>query len=200
MAKQGYSEDYWGTNTENQGQPAGVSSGRGWVIIWDADETDPPYKFAKTTYVIGAVIARIQFYQDGKFSCDENQEALNHLEVAAQILGGLGGCPPPGSREHWLDEDENPAGGYSSGCGYLISWQNGPLGKIGTPERKEPNGAFVEDIIDAIAAWLKHVCHLYKNPEVVKAALFHLTSANEILDARTKRRVEAKTEGTHEGN
>ena len=50
--------------------------------------------------------------------------------------------------EHWNDENGNPAGGVSTVTGATISWQNGPLGKQGTPERKAPNGAFVETVID----------------------------------------------------
>ena len=34
--------------------------------------------------------------------------------------------------QHWLDMDGNPAGGVSTGKGFTISWQNGPLGKLGT--------------------------------------------------------------------
>lgn len=191
-------DEHW--NVQDKDKTDGVSSGRGWVILWDSDETDPPFQFAVTRYVIGAVIGRIRFYQDGKFGCAENKEALDHLCVAAQILGGLAGCLPPGKREHWLDKNGNPAGGFSCGEGYLISWQNGPLGKIGSPERKAPNGAFVEDIIEAIASRLRRISHLYKNPKVVKSALHHLLCANEALDSRTKRRMAAKTEGTHEGN
>ena len=37
--------------------------------------------------------------------------------------------------EHWVDEKGNPAGGVSTGKGLTISWQNGPLGRIGTDER-----------------------------------------------------------------
>ena len=54
--------------------------------------------------------------------------------------------------EHWLDENGKPAGGVSTGKGFTISWQNGPLVDTGSelesskPERKEPNGAFVEDV------------------------------------------------------
>ena len=51
--------------------------------------------------------------------------------------------------EHWVDENGNPAGGVSTGKGLTISWQNGPLGRIGTDERSEPNGAFVEDVVGA---------------------------------------------------
>ena len=50
--------------------------------------------------------------------------------------------------EHWNDENGNPAGGVSTGTGFTISWQNGPLGR--SENRREPNGAFVEDIIDAV--------------------------------------------------
>ena len=46
--------------------------------------------------------------------------------------------------EHWNDENGSPAGGCSYGTGWVISWQNGPLGRGN--ERKEPNGAFVEDV------------------------------------------------------
>ena len=52
--------------------------------------------------------------------------------------------------EHWSDKDGNPAGGVSSGRGFAISWQNGPLGR--GVERREPNGAFVEDVIAAADA------------------------------------------------
>ena len=50
--------------------------------------------------------------------------------------------------EHWNDVDRNPAGGVSSGRGFAISWQNGPLGRGN--DRREPNGAFVEDVIQAV--------------------------------------------------
>lgn len=50
--------------------------------------------------------------------------------------------------EHWCDADGNPAGGVSSGKGFVCSWQNGPLGRGN--DRREPNGAFVEDVIQAV--------------------------------------------------
>ena len=50
--------------------------------------------------------------------------------------------------EHWTDSDGNPTGGVSSGRGFTISWQNGPLGR--GEDRVEPNGAFVEDVIAAV--------------------------------------------------
>ena len=73
--------------------------------------------------------------------------------------------------EHWHDEDGNPSGGVSSGRGFTISWQNGPLGRGN--ERQEPNGAFVEDVIQAVFRRIEH----YQNskfhcPENVDALLF----------------------------
>ena len=53
-------------------------------------------------------------------------------------------------QQHWLDDQGRPAGGVSTGKGFCISWQNGPLGQMGTAERQEPNGAFVEDVIQAV--------------------------------------------------
>ena len=41
--------------------------------------------------------------------------------------------------------DGNPAGGYVAGVGFRIDWQDGPLGR--GEERREPNGAFVEDVL-----------------------------------------------------
>jgi hypothetical protein len=52
--------------------------------------------------------------------------------------------------EHWFDADGNPAGGVSTGRGFTISWQHGPLGKMGTIDYKEPNGAFVENVLQAV--------------------------------------------------
>ena len=52
------------------------------------------------------------------------------------------------NEEHWLDGNQNPAGGTTFGPGFSIGWQNGPLGRNVT--RKPQNGAFVEDIIQAV--------------------------------------------------
>ena len=105
--------------------------------------------------------------------------------------------------EHWVDENGNPAGGVSTGKGFTVSWQNGPLGRIGTDERCEPNGAFVEDVVGAAkgrfefyqaASDGKFACD--ENAECIAL----LTKVEEICKARTLRRVKASTEGTHEGN
>lgn len=102
--------------------------------------------------------------------------------------------------EHWCDAQGNPAGGVSTGKGFTISWQNGPLGKIGTPERREPSGAFVEDIIQAArqriefyqtASGGRFACQ--ENAEAIAA----LEMAEAVLDKRTKDREARLVEGTH---
>lgn len=104
---------------------------------------------------------------------------------------------------HWLSPEGNPTGGCTSGVGFTISWQNGPLGRFGTEERIEPNGAFVEDVLDAVRERIE----FYQTASEGKfecqenaLALTHIALALEALDSRTKRRVAAATEGTHEGN
>lgn len=49
--------------------------------------------------------------------------------------------------ENRTDDDMNPTGGSVRGTGLVIDWQDGPLGR--GENRKEPNGAFVETVIDA---------------------------------------------------
>lgn len=98
-------------------------------------------------------------------------------------------------QEHWSDES-NPAGGTSSGRGFTISWQNGPLGRGN--ERKEPNGAFVEDVLDAVIERIEfYQASKFRCIENA-AALELLRAAAGRLDDRTKGRERRGVEGTHE--
>lgn len=106
-------------------------------------------------------------------------------------------------QQHYTDADGHPAGGITEGRGFLIHWQRGPLGRIGTDERAEPNGAFVEDIIAAIRSRLE----FYQNAsngrfacEENAQAIASLERALSQMEKRTQRRIHAKVEGTHEGN
>ena len=100
--------------------------------------------------------------------------------------------------EHWSDENGNPAGGVSSGRGFAISWQNGPLGKADWHVEPEANGAFVEDVIQAVIGRLafyqdsKFAC--MSNAKAIMA----LEQAAYELDQRTKDREKRGVEGTHE--
>ena len=101
--------------------------------------------------------------------------------------------------ENWTDANGNPAGGVASATGLCISWQNGPLGR--RDERKEPNGAFMETVIDALMARL----HFYQTASDGKfactenaEAINSLKQANAVLRKRTARRESRGVEGTHE--
>ena len=98
-----------------------------------------------------------------------------------------------------VDSEGRPAGGYVSGTGFTISWQDGPLGRVGSDERVEPNGAFVEDVIAAAIQRIEHYQSGQFACEENANALLDLDHALVQLDGRTKRRVDAGTEGTHEG-
>jgi len=100
---------------------------------------------------------------------------------------------------HRRDADGRPAGGETVGTGFVIVWQDGPLGRIGSEERHAPNGAFVEDVIAAAMGRLE----FYQNSPFAckenEEALAGLRDAAMALDNRTRRRIETGIEGTHEG-
>jgi hypothetical protein len=96
---------------------------------------------------------------------------------------------------HWNDSNGNPAGGSTFGNGFAISWQNGPLGR--GAERKEPNGAFVEDVIDAARDRIEYYQQSKFSCPENAAALEHLRAALRILRDRTVNREARKVEGTH---
>lgn len=100
--------------------------------------------------------------------------------------------------ENWSDAEGRPAGGVVFGRGFTISWQNGPLGR--GADRREPNGAFVEDIIAAAAERIDYYQSSAFNCEENAAAVKCLREALGHLNGRTLRREQQNTEGTHQGN
>lgn len=100
--------------------------------------------------------------------------------------------------EHWLDESGNPTGGVSTGKGFTVSWQNGPLGRGN--ERRESNGAFVEDMIQVVRQRIE----FYQTANGGKfacvenqTAIDFLLQAEAALDRRTREREARQVEGTH---
>lgn len=97
---------------------------------------------------------------------------------------------------HFNDANGNPAGGITHGTGFTIAWQNGPLGR--GEERREPNGAFVEDIIVAAMDRL----HWYQSSKFAcaenAAAIVLLADALARLSSRTQSREVRQVEGTHQ--
>ena len=98
--------------------------------------------------------------------------------------------------EHWNDATGAPAGGTTYGCGFAIAWQNGPLGR--GDDRKEPNGAFVEDIISAAIDRLEYYQQSQFASDYNARAIAGLRDALWALNERTADREQRSVEGTHE--
>ena len=111
--------------------------------------------------------------------------------------------------QHWNDANGNPEGGTTFGNGFAIGWQHGPLGRH-APEcndgqsscvqgctRREPNGAFVEDIIEAAADRLRYYQASRFACKSNEYAIDHLKCALIALDQRTNDREKRAVEGTH---
>lgn len=94
------------------------------------------------------------------------------------------------------DSHGNPEGGTTFGPGFSISWQRGPLGR--DAERIEPNGAFVETILEAAADRLAFYQKSKFASDFNKRALYHIGMALNALEERTASREERKVEGTLE--
>lgn len=96
---------------------------------------------------------------------------------------------------HWDDSNGNPAGGSTFGNGFAISWQNGPLGR--GPDRTQPNGAFVEDVINAAVDRLEYYQRGKFACDYNARAIEALKDALAECNARTEDREKRKVEGIH---
>lgn len=94
-----------------------------------------------------------------------------------------------------VDEQGVPNGGYASGMGMGLVWQKGPLGRGN--DRKQPNGAFVETVIDAVIQRIEFYQGSKFNCAENEAALGYLRRAAEALASRTAKREAQAVEGTH---
>lgn len=97
-----------------------------------------------------------------------------------------------------LNKDDaagNPAGGSVLGKGLSIEWQNGPLGC--GEERQEPNGAFVETVLEAALQRLEYYNASKFRYRENSLAITHIEEALHWLKARTESRQERGVKGTH---
>ena len=94
------------------------------------------------------------------------------------------------------DSDDNPSGGEVHAKGLDIVWQSGPLGR--GEDRKEPNGAFVETVIEAARQRLIFYQDSKFNCAENQEAIDHLSRALQALEFRTQKREDREVEGTHE--
>lgn len=97
---------------------------------------------------------------------------------------------------HRTDENGNPTGGRTIGIGMDITWQDGPLGR--GAERKAPNGAFVEGLIQAAVGRLEFYQASKFRCDTNARALTALRIALAALEERTKDRETRAVEGLHE--
>lgn len=97
--------------------------------------------------------------------------------------------------ENRRDDHGRPAGGLVQGNGIDIRWQDGPLGR--GPDRQVPNGAFVEDVIQAAIQRLQHYQASNLGCRENAIALTHLETALLWLEKRTRDREARGVEGTH---
>lgn len=100
--------------------------------------------------------------------------------------------------ENLDDEQGRPAGGYVDGVGLRIDWQDGPLGKVGSIDRLEPNGAFVETVLEATLQRIQYYQTRFPCRENA-LAITKIEEALHWLNHRTARRTQEGVEGTHEG-
>ncbi len=97
---------------------------------------------------------------------------------------------------HHLDADGNPGGGNSTGPGFGIAWQHGPLreGK----NRYRQNGSFVETVTGAVLDRM----HFYQSTQFAcesnARVIEHLEAAIREMQARTRDREARGVEGKHE--
>lgn len=84
-----FKDEHW---FDRNGNPTGgVSYGTGFTISWQngplgtgENRKEPNGAFVET--IIKAAVQRLEFYQEGKFACSENEMAIEHLELALNIL------------------------------------------------------------------------------------------------------------------
>jgi len=100
---------------------------------------------------------------------------------------------------HQLDADGNPTGGRTFGTGIEITWQAGPLGR--GADRQEPNGAFVEGVIQAAIGRLQFYQTANNKKFACRENAIAITKLEEALmwlGERTRAREERQVEGTHQ--
>ncbi len=97
--------------------------------------------------------------------------------------------------QHIVDSQGNPAGGTTAGTGLTVRWQDGPLGR--GAERQDPNGAFVEGVIQAALGRLQYYQSTRFQCRENALAITKLEEALHWLEHRTADREARAVEGTH---
>ncbi len=102
------------------------------------------------------------------------------------------------SASNETDAEGNPSGGSVRGKGIQIDWQNGPLGR--GADRREPNGAFVENVIAAAKQRIEFYQSASNGRFACRENAIAITKLEEALmwlHKRTSDRESRQVEGTH---
>ena len=91
---------------------------------------------------------------------------------------------------HYQDQNGNPVGGYSTGIGFAIAWQDGPIKEAGGR-----NGAFVEEVMESVISRLHAFQATPFKHDANDKAINHLRAAIAVLDERTADRRRRGVEG-----
>jgi hypothetical protein len=100
------------------------------------------------------------------------------------------------AEDHRSDEQGRPAGGETHGRGIDIVWQDGPLAVDG--ERREPNGAFVEGVLEAVLGRLEFYNSTEFRCRENSLAITKIEEALHWCRHRTADRVRRGVEGPHQ--
>lgn len=92
---------------------------------------------------------------------------------------------------NWTNEDETHDGGVSTGIGFTIAWQRGPLNENGR------NGAFLLEVLDSCRGQLEYFQETFLPCEENETALHHLNEAIKALESRRNKRKADGTLGTN---
>ena len=88
-----------------------------------------------------------------------------------------------------------PMGGITCGTGFTIGWQHGPLGR---DSNREPNGATIEAVIEAVIDRLESYQRSKVSNISNELAIKHLREALTDLNYRTADRESRGVEGSNE--
>jgi len=89
MSSQGFRSEHW---NDTDGNPAGGATfGTGFAISWQngplgRGDDRKALNGAFVEDIIAAARDRIEFYEQSRFSCKENRDAIHHLTVALEGL------------------------------------------------------------------------------------------------------------------
>lgn len=103
------------------------------------------------------------------------------------------------------DDNGMPLGGIAQGSGVQITWQRGAIVDPDSGTRRQPNGAFVEDVLEICAQRLRYYNGMTKGENggqfrsrQTEIAITKIEEAILWLGHRAQDRTRRGVEGTHE--